>query len=267
MDTKIKIIIFIFVAIAILYVVNLFIIAMNKISTKTKENFVEMKVEKFDEPITTSESKYDIRLTILDELEKIVPDKTERTSMLNNLFSKIDYFQQFTAEELPNKIEAFVSQQKTEKFNENMEVPGSGNKPLIITDSSITENSSNNLANNSAINPSVNIATTSPTTPASQNSSEVITTVSPEPKQKYDIKNLSNDISKIYNDLGLVKTKMNDISSSESATAASKQIETFVDGNKVISKNVNENVSVKNMNSLINGYENIRSYATYSTLF
>lgn len=260
MDTKIKIIIFIFVAIAILYVVNLFIIAMNKMSTKTKENFVEMKVEKFDEPTTTSESKYDIRLTILDELEKIVPDKTERTSMLNNLFSKIDYFQQFTAEELPNKIEAFVSQQKTEKFNENMEVPGSGNKPLITTDASITDNSSNNLANNPAVNPSVNIAAASPTT---QNSSEVITKVSPEPKQKYDMTNLSNDISKIYNDLGLVKTKMNDISSSEPATAASKQIETFVDGNKVIS----ENVSVKNMNSLINGYENIRSYATYATLF
>lgn len=266
MDTKIKIIIFIFVAIAILYVVNLFIIAMNKM--KTKENFVEMKVEKFDEPTTTSESKYDIRLTILDELEKIVPDKTERTSMLNNLFSKIDYFQQFTAEELPNKIEAFVSQQKTEKFNENMEVPGSGNKPLITTDASITDNSSNNLANNPAVNPSVNITATPPK--PTTNSSEVITKVSPEPKQKYDMTNLSNDISKIYNDLGLVKTKMNDISVSAAAattasTAASKQIETFVDGNKAISENVG--VLQENMNSLINGYENIRSYATYATLF
>ena len=272
MDTKIKIIIFIFVAIAILYIVNLFIIAMNKMNTKTKENFVEMKVEKFDEPTTTSESKYDIRLTILDELEKIVPDKTERTSMLNNLFSKIDYFQQFTAEELPNKIEAFVSQQKTEKFNENMEVPGSGNKPLITTDASITDNSSNNLANNPAVNPSVNIATATPTTPTTNNSVE-IPKVSPEPKQKekYDISNLSNDITKIYNELGVVKTKMNDITVAAAAatTAASKQIETFVDGNIQMPKVISENVQVlqENMNSLINGYENIRSYATYSTLF
>lgn len=263
MDTKIKIIIFIFVAIAILYIVNLFIIAMNKMNTKTKENFVEMKVEKFDEPTTTSESKYDIRLTILDELEKIVPDKTERTSMLNNLFSKIDYFQQFTAEELPNKIEAFVSQQKTEKFNENMEVPGSGNKPLITTDASIT---ATDASTSTPFKPAVNTNITS---------SEEITKVSPEPKQKekYDISNLSNDITKIYNELGVVKTKMNDITvaaaSTAASTAASKQIETFVDGNIQMPKVISENVQVlqENMNSLINGYENIRSYATYSTLF
>lgn len=264
MDTKIKIIIFIFLAIAILYTVNLFIIAMNKM--KTKENFVDMKVEKFDETTTTSESKYDIRLTILDQLEKIVPDKTERSAMLTNLFSKIDYFQQFTPEELPKKIEAFVSQQKTEKFNENMEVPGSGNKPLITTDPSITDN---------LPSPTVNITS----------SEEVVPKTSPSvPKQKeqtYDpelpnkISNLSNDITKIYNELGLVKTKINDISSTNMSTnmstsaSTNPSIETFVDGNTQMPKVISENVSVlqENMNNLINGYENIRSYATYATLF
>lgn len=267
MDTKIKIIIFIFVAIAILYIVNLFIIAMNKI--KTKENFVEMKVEKFDD--TNNEKKnYDIRLTMLDEIEKFVPDKNERTSMLNDLFSQIDYFKQYSTEELPKQIEAFVSQKRKEKFDQNFEVPGSGDKPLITNDKPLITNNKPLITNDSetltTVKPLKNQNITNSEEIIPTKSEEIIPTKVVSKQQKYDSKlitNLSNDITKIYNELGIVKTKMNDINTTNT------NIETFVDGNIPIQKIISENTSViqENINSLINGYEHIRSYATYSTLF
>lgn len=98
MDTKYKIIIVVFVAIAFLYAGHFVINYMN--NSKKRETFVDDDdVEHYEEPpkqttkpaatTASAESNYDLRVLILDDIEKLhVTDKEVKGKLMEELFSK-----------------------------------------------------------------------------------------------------------------------------------------------------------------------------------
>lgn len=98
MDTKYKIIVVVFVAIAFLYVGHFIINYMS--TSKKRETFLEEDdVEHYENPSTdsstskaptaTSESQYDQRVLILDDIEKLhIVDKDTKGKLMEYMFTE-----------------------------------------------------------------------------------------------------------------------------------------------------------------------------------
>lgn len=100
MDMKYKIIIVVFVAIVFLYVGHFVINYMNK--NTRKETFIDDDdVEHYEEPSpkstpkpnnTSSESKYDMRVLVLDDIEKLnITDKEIKGKLMQNIFGDDEF--------------------------------------------------------------------------------------------------------------------------------------------------------------------------------
>lgn len=113
MDTKIKVIIMIFVLIAILYMISYIMSTMN--SMKKKETFIEMQVEELEKDSTAPS---DPRLDILNTIEQFVEDKEERVEIMNAMFRDIDQYKNMSKDALTKTVETFVSGRKKESFVE-----------------------------------------------------------------------------------------------------------------------------------------------------
>ena len=137
MDMKIKIIIVIFVAIAFMYVGHFII---NYMSTKTKQESVSEEfndIEHYEEPVqseskessSSSPGKYDQRILILDDIEKLdISNKDIKGKLMEKLFddSAIKTISEMTA----SQRSTFIKDQLAElnKSFAKLEVPPE-NKP------------------------------------------------------------------------------------------------------------------------------------------
>jgi hypothetical protein len=211
---------------------------------KSKEHFVEMQIEDFttqeEEKVAGPKKSYDVRHTILDEVEKFVGDKEERIEVINAMFKDIDSYKSLGKEAVSKAVEEFVNRRRKEKFAE--EVPSS-----TKTDVQETKQSA----------------------PVSGSSIQTAQTSDISSK----ISQLTSDIDALYNNLGLIRNNAHNLNNSGKASTT-KSVESFVDGGIIdISKDTSKDVKpdVKSvspkMESPVEGYEMYaRSYATYSPL-
>jgi hypothetical protein len=168
---------------------------------KQKENFIEMQIEDFTEQEEINKGKaYDVRLAILDNIEKFVQNKEERVDVINQMFKNIDSYKNMDKNTIAKTVEKFVdvSRKEKEKFaseekNSNPET----NAPVISAPV--------------ASSPPVNDTTTK-------------------------ISKLSNDIDSLYTQLSTIKNNANSLANASVSVAKAttsvspKTIETFIDG-------------------------------------
>ena len=103
LDLKYKIIIVVFAAVMLLYVGHYFVQQLSSTSSAKKETFiVDDDVEHYEEPpvqetkapaalATSSEPKYDMRVLVLDDIEKLrILDKDLKGKLMQEIFNNLD---------------------------------------------------------------------------------------------------------------------------------------------------------------------------------
>jgi hypothetical protein len=102
LDLKYKIIIVVFAAVVLLYIGHYFVQQLNTNSSAKKETFiVDDDVEHYEEPpaqetqavtlATLSEPKYDLRVLVLDDIEKLrILDKDLKGKLMQEIFNDLD---------------------------------------------------------------------------------------------------------------------------------------------------------------------------------
>jgi hypothetical protein len=240
MDPKIKIIIVVFVLIAILYLVNFVVSTMHKM--KQKETFIDMQIEDFtaqEEHIITQEEQknsnntakkgYDVRHVILDEVEKFVEDKSERIDVINSMFKDIDSYKNLGKESVVKAVEDFVNKRRKEKFVEK----------TIAEDAPST------------------------TTKISTQQTDELSQISSKLSQ------LTSDIDSLYTQIGTIRNDAHTINNIGQAYTTQTQTQTQKTSASSASTNESASASKKNttIETFVDGYEqNVRSFATYSPL-
>jgi hypothetical protein len=202
MDIKIKIIIVIFIIIAILYLIHFIMSNMQKI--KQKESFIEMQIEDFTDQEETKKPKaYDVRLAILDSIEKFVDNKEERINVMNQMFKNIDSYKSMDKNSISKAVESFVNNSRSQDV----------------------------AADAAPVNPPATVVAP-PVAPPAPPAAAPATSSTDASK----INQLSNDIDSLYTQLSSIKSNANNLAKNNKLAAEppvvvkSPVIETFVDG-------------------------------------
>lgn len=113
LDLKYKIIIVVFAVVMLLYVGHYFVQQLNTTSSKKETFVVDDDVEHYEEPPaheskeaattaapSTSEPKYDLRVLVLDDIEKLrILDKDLKGKLMQEIFNELDNLKGMTAAE------------------------------------------------------------------------------------------------------------------------------------------------------------------------
>jgi lipopolysaccharide export LptBFGC system permease protein LptF len=240
MDTKLKIIIALFVLVVVIYLGSFLYSYMSQV--KKREAFMEDDIEeKFTQerkPKSKSEN-FDQRVVILNTLEKFVEDKDERIGMMSNIFQNMNEYKDLSKDAVVSKVKDYIEEQKGaskvnqdgDHFEEEPAIPDTPvPKPVIKAEESVTPVA--------PVVPKMNKPT--------------VTEKFEDPRWKESVNKMSTDIQHMYDKFGTLHKDFSELKSMlmvEKMTQPTKQ-----------------RVQTSTIEHFIDGFENTSSYASYELL-
>ena len=270
MDMKLKVILFIFGIIMLLYFVYYIVAMTNSLQNKSKkENFVDMRVEEFSE-----KSSYDVRILILNAIEhNNIDDKQKRLDISTEMFLEVDKYKDMSQEELNDVVKSKI---KGESFQDakppvimttqppsgpSLPPPAAPKPPVSTSNVPVVMSPSASNAPRPSTPPSASNVPHPSATPSGSNVPHPSTnTTHPQPHATPSNSAVSTfNMGKLQKDISELQNKVNDIKKYVMPQTVQKFVENFEQDQQ--SQPVEKAYQLDSF--LVSGIENVKVFAPY----